>query len=522
MAKKTHIMSDETGRALVEAVIGLGARTVPIYDEELGYYTDSSIASWLGGMRDGKSYGIKVPKGSAVACTKTSANEGIAVPTPGIVGRPAVDPYIGLGPFIHVDVNATVDVDGKAHVVAIDGDGRYDPHGKDVFVLTPTLYTVEVEDSSNITIIISDTRRSDMSVQPGGLLPDGTVRPFMLYAKYPLSTDTDGNPRSVTGAQVKGFVSHDIGVSLCKTASTGYSFRNTADDWYVKTMFMMKYATKNSQAIFAGCTGYDIQCSPTVAETGQTRVIIAKDKADALIVGSSVILGTHAPSSGTANNDRGQSYNYDIVGGACITRKEAYDSSNVAVYLDVSTAFDTKTTYLLSTIPWACGACDDVEGDGSPTSCTDSKQPFKLQGIELAHGMYEVMGNVLLSSTGSGWDVYVNHDTKNEKAGALATGAELVGHLGASTSDVSIYGLYPKTVGGFMLQQGSGASTTTGICDQIWKNADTATGLREWLSLGDLWNRGNAGLFFANCSCGTGDAWWGYGSRLSANGRSKG
>lgn len=522
MATKTHIMSDETGRALVQAVIGLGARTVPIYDEALGYYTDSSIASWLGGMRDGKCYGIKVPKGSAVACTKTSANEGIAVPTPGIVGRPAVDPYIGLGPFIHIDVNATVDADGKAHVVAIDGDGRYDPHGKDVFVLTPILYTLEVEDSSNITIIISDTRRSDMSVQPGGWLPDGTVRQFMLYAKYPLSADTDGNPRSVTGAQVKRFVSHDTGVSLCKTASTGYSFRNTADDWYVKTMFMMKYATKNSQAIFTGCTGYDIQCSPTVAESGVTRVIIAKDKADELLVGSSVILGTHAPTSGTANNDRNNGYNYDIVSGTCITRKETYDSSNVAVYLDVSKSFDTKTTYLLSTIPWACGACDEVEGDGSPTSCTDSKQPFKLQGIELGHGMYEVIGNVLCRSEGKGWNVYVNHDTKLEKSGSVADGAELVGQLGASTSDASVYGLYPKTVEGFMLQQGSGASTTTGVCDQIWKNGDSVTGVREWLSLGFLWYWGIAGLFYAVCSVGPGYAWWYIGSRLSANGRQKG
>ena len=73
-----------------------------------------------------------------------------------------------------------------------------------------------------------------------------------------------------------------------------------------------------------------------------------------------------------------------------------------------------------------------------------------------------------------------------------------------------------------MLQQGSGASTTTGVCDQIWKNGHSVTGVVEWLSLGNLGSGGNAGLFYANCYGGTGDARWNYGSRLSANGRSKG
>lgn len=513
--------TNEAIEAIATAINGLGAQTVPKYDDGTGRYDNASITSWLAKMRDGKNYGVSIPKGSSNACTKTGANAGIASPTPGIVGRAAVDPYVGKGPFVFFEVNGGVDSDGTPYITAIDGDGRFSRQN-DTWIMTPVLYTLESETNDAVNLTVSDTRLPGMKRQPAALLPNGTQRPYMLYAKYPLSTDTDGNPRSVTGAQVKRFVSHDIGVSLCKTASTGYSFRNTADDWYVKTMFMLKYATKNSQAIFTGCTSYDIQCSPTVAESGATRVIIAKNKADALIVGSSVILGTHAPTSGTANNDRGNSYNYDIVSEACITRKETYDSSNVAIYLDVSKSFDTKTTYLLSTIPWACGACDDVEGDGSPTSCTDSKQPYKLQGIELAHGMYEVIGNILLNSTGSGWDVYVNHDTKAEKSGELADGAELVGHLEASTADTSVYGLYPKTVGGFMLQQGSGASTTTGVCDQIWKNSDTATGLREWLSLGGLGDGGGAGLFCAVCSRGSGGAGWGCGSRLSANGRSKG
>ena len=73
-----------------------------------------------------------------------------------------------------------------------------------------------------------------------------------------------------------------------------------------------------------------------------------------------------------------------------------------------------------------------------------------------------------------------------------------------------------------MMQQGTGASTSVGICDGNYKVADTVTGLREWLSLGYLWNWGNAGLWFVYGNNGTADAWWSIGSRRSANGRSRG
>ncbi len=37
----------------------------------------------------------------------------------------------------------------------------------------------------------------------------------------------------------------------------------------------------------------------------------------------------------------------------------------------------------------------------------------------------------------------------------------------------------------------------------------------SWLSLGNLRNRGNAGLWYVNGNNGTGNTWWNIGSRLS-------
>ena len=303
-----------------------------------------------------------------------------------------------------------------------------------------------------------------------------------------------------------------------KTATTGGALKVAADDWYVKAMFLLKYATKNSQSIFAGCTAYDVTAAPTVAESNTTRVVVAKDKADQILVGSAMMLGTHTGDS----TDRGYSYNCDIFDGAKVIKKVAVDASNVAIYFNVAKPFNTATTYQLATSPWNTGACDMVEGDGSPTSCTDSKQPFVIQGIELGLGMYEVLGNVLIQYTGSGTVVWVNPDTKNEKSGGMPDSALNAGAFPGPTGEGWNYGLYPKTFHGLMMQQGTGASTSVGICDGNYKVADTTVGWREWLSLGLLWNGGNAGLWYVSGYGGTGSAGWSIGSRRSANGRSRG
>lgn len=514
---KTHIADHETLERVAIALESMGASTVPIFNEETGRYTNASIAAWLAKMRDGKNYGVSVPKGSATACTKTGANAGIANPKPGIIGRAAIDPYVNHGAFTFFEVNGGVDADGTPFVTAIDGDGRFS-RTDDTWIMTPVLYTLETETNDAVNITVSDTRQPGMKRQPAALLPNGAQRPYMLYAKYALSVDAEGKPRSVSGAQVKRFVSHDTGVSLMKTATTGDSFKTAADDWYVKVMFLLKYATKNSQSVFSGCTGYDVQISPTVAESNTTRVVVAKEKADQILIGSSMILGTHTGTS----NDRGNGYNYDVFDAATVIKKVDVDTSNTAIYFDVTKPFTTATTYLLSTVPWRAGACDAVEGDGSPTSCTDSKQPFVIQGIELGLGMYEVLGNVLIQYTGTGTVVYVNPDTKNEKAGSSPGSALSAGAFPGQAAEGWNYALYCKTVNGLMIQQGTGASTSVGICDGNYKVADTTDGWREWLSLGFLWNGGVAGLWCVYGSNGTGIAWWYIGSRRSANGRSRG
>lgn len=486
-----------------------------VRDDDTGEYTNESVVAWLAARGDGLAYGVRIPKGSATACTKLGANAGMAAPTPGWVGHPAIDPYVGVGPFRHYDVNGYEDEDGTQHVTAFEGDGHFRRDGSngDVWELAPVLWTREDEGEEAVERWVSDTRRSGMSAQPHAYLPDGSLRPYMLYAKYPGVRGDDGYMHSYSGFEcwIRN-VSHNSLITQCRNATTGYSGKSVADDWYVKTMFLLKYATKNSQSVFAGCSSYYLDYQPTVAETGVTRVIIAKASAANLVVGSSVSLGSARSSD-------------SVLGSTRILRIEDYDESNSAVYLDVSATFDTTTDLHLSTMPWRAGCLDAVEGDGALTQAglSNGKEPFKLQGIELAHGMTEILGDVIISNDGtSGWVPYVCHDSRYAATSLNDHYTSCGAALPTDSTDSWKYPTHAETHEGLMYGTDTGASTSTGLCDGHYTNKLETVGTREWLSLGYLVHGGFAGLWYVAGYGGLGSASWDIGSRLSGTGRSRG
>lgn len=493
------------------------------YDQTTGTYTRSSIEAFVRKYRDAKVYGYRQYKSTETDLDKLIANKDIVVPIPGTSEVPADDDYIERGPFFWYNVNGKVNPDGNLDVTAVEYDAKFsltDPDG-DVATLTPTLYYRTVETDEYIDTYVCDSPLAGFKIQPHGETPDGKPRPFMLYAKYAASQDADGRIRSVSGAKPLLFVSHNSLITLCDNADTGYSAYNSGDDWYIKTMFMLKYASKNSQAKFNGCTGYSYQYKASVAESDTNRVIIAKASANNLVVGSCCSLGTNP--NGEASRDRGNSDTRDIFHLERITKIESYDSNNSAVYFEGIEPFTTTTNSLLSTMPWWTGKCDSIQGDGSPASGNSSKYPFTMQGIELMLGMYEIMGNVVVKNTGDGWKAYLNHDSRNEKTAYTASVYDDIGlKLPTDSTDSWKYPSYCKDFGGLISSDNTGGSQSTGMCDGIYTNKLSTTGEREWLSFGVLGSRALAGLFCAVPSGGLSDAWWFCGSRLSFIGRSRG
>ena len=505
----------DDGRRIASALEIIAGRAVLEYDEAAGEYTNASIAAYLSAHRDGLAYGVSIPKGSAVACTKIGANAGIPNPTPGIVGRAAVDPYVGRGPFFYIYVNATVDTNGYPHVTAIQGDGKFKIDGSngDVWTLASVLYYLLDESSDTaVTLSVSDTKLAGMAPQPQAYLPDGTLRPFMLYAAYIGVKGSDGYMHSYSGLPAwVSAPSHNALITECRTATTGYSGKSIGEDFYIKAMFLLKYATKHSQSVFAGCTSYNLNYAVTVAESDVTRAIIAKANAANLVVGSTVAIGTA---------DKGE----QIAGKSKILKIEDYDSDNSAIYLDTPTAFTTSVGNKLCTLPWFSGMLNAVEGDGTITDAgrTNGKEPFKLQGIELAMGCYEVLGDVIVHSDGStGWEICVNYDSRNEASSLTSNYTHTGKHLYSDATDSWKYPTHPDSAGGLLFGAGNGASSTTGMCDGTYTNKTETAGDREWLGLGHLNVGAIAGLWCVDANNGLGAAVWLIGSRLSGIGRSR-
>ena len=501
------------------------AEEIVAYNDSTGTYSRQGITNMINRQKDGLVYGYRQYKDIDTQLDKLGANLGMPVPIPGTPTTPPDDPYLTKGgPFFWREVNGKVDAEGNLDVTAFMEDAKFsrtDPDG-DVATLTPTLYEKWVETEDYIDHYICDSPLSGFTIQPGGKDPNGDPRPFMLHAKYLASKDASGKVRSVSGAKpmLRG-VSHNSLIDLCDNATTGYSAYNSADDWYIKTMYALKYASKNSQSKFPGATGYYVQYKATVAESNTNRVIISKANANNLVVGSSCSLGTNP--TGVTSLDRGTSTTYDIFDIERITRIEEYDSNNSAVYFeDLEETFTTTINSLLSTMPWWTGSCDDIVGDGQVAA--DSKHPFVLQGIELGYGCYEVMGNVIIKNDGStGWKVYVNHDSKNEKTTYSADFYEDTGLiLPTNTSDGWKYPTYYKSFKGILSSDNTGGSTTTGMCDGIYTNKLSTVGERQWRSFGGLDNGSDAGLWCVRASNALSSGWWNIGSRLSLVGRSQG
>ena len=517
---EVKVWRDDAMEAAVDIATSVSAvAALPVFDSVAGEYDPASLAAWMLRKRDGQIYGVQIPKGLATACTKTAANAGIANPTPGVIGTPAVDPYRDKGPFFYREVNGYVTPDGVPHVTAFAGDATFSRTGSngDVWILAPNLFWRFSDDGADsVTISISDVRRPGFEVQPKGKLPNGQRRPYMLYAKYMLSI-VDGTAQSISGQPpASRNVSHDSLITQCKNATTGYSGKSYADDWYMKVMFLLKYATKNSQSVFAGCASLSQQIAPAVAESNVTRVIVTTAQAAQFPIGSAVMLGSNVPTS----TDRAVAQLYNIISTAKILSKEAV-GANTALNLNLAAPITTATTQLLSTAPWWTGSCDAVEGDGSPTAPVGGRDPFVIQGIELGLGMQEILGDVILSSDGAtGWLANLLPDSRN--AATSVTGAYRATGKGipTDTADSWKYPLCPSRAGdGLLMGAGQGGSTSTGMCDGLYSNKASTTGTRVWRSLGSLDYGSAAGLWCISGDSSLGVTGWIIGSRLSANGR---
>ena len=495
---------------------------------------ENALSNFFALRRTGKVYTTRIYKydtSTSPTGVKMNDNEGLVrkPSTNTVIGQ---DDYREIGVFMHFPCNFTVDDKGFNHVTALQGQPDFKKTGKvDVGEVTMSAWVGITDNPEYVDYHYSDSPNEALGLRPMGesINPDGTISPFMIHGKYGAG-DIDGVPYSsaglilANGSQKGGKpVSHTGLIAYMRKKGSMYVGTTNWDLFYKQLMMIILYATTNSRSVMTGCNSYTSQEMATVAETGVTRVILPKAKANNYIVGSYVSVGDIGSNT---NKDRYYAYMHNLAYDVKILKIEPVDDTNSAIYLDTE-QFNTTLTTCISTMPWRTGSTDSVLGsDGSPFSNTDNKNPFKIQGIETGYGAYEVLSNVFMDivTDEDGTpkrDVYICMDasllttdmnaakTRYKKVAAQVT------YTAASWKYISKCFVDPAL--GIMVPTETKAGSTTGFCNGLYTDSGTS-GQREWLSLGHLGNGTFYGLWFLSADLGVGTAYWRIVSGVSPNG----
>lgn len=495
---------------------------------------ENALSNFFALRRTGKVYTTRIYKyDTSISPTGVKLND-----NEGLVRKPSTNTVIGqddyreIGVFMHFPCNFTVDNKGFNHVTALQGQPDFRKTGKvDVGEVTMSAWVGITDNPEYVDYHYSDSPNEALGLRPMGesINPDGTISPFMIHGKYGAG-DIDGVPYSsaglilANGSQKGGKpVSYTGLIAYMRKKGSMYVGTTNWDLFYKQLMMIILYATTNSRSVMAGCNSYSMQEMAAVAETGVTRVILPKAKANNYIVGSYVSVGDIGSNT---NKDRYYAYMHNLAYDVKILKIEPVDDTNFAIYLDTE-PFNTTLTTCISTMPWRTGSTDSVLGsDGSPFSNTDNKNPFKIQGIETGYGAYEVLSNVFMDivTDEDGTpkrDVYICMDasllttdmnvakTRYKKVAAQVT------YTAASWKYISKCFVDPAL--GIMVPTETKAGSTTGFCNGLYTDSGTS-GQREWLSLGALGNGAIYGLWLLYANYGVGAAHWPIVSGVSPNG----
>lgn len=495
---------------------------------------ENALSNFFALRRTGKVYTTRIYKydtSTSPTGVKLNDNEGL-VRKPSTNTAIGQDDYREIGVFMHFPCNFTVDNKGFNHVTALQGQPDFKKTGKvDVGEVTMSAWVGITDNPEYVDYHYSDSPNEALGLVPMGesINPDGTISPFMIHGKYGAG-DIDGVPYSsaglilANGSQKGGKpVSHTGLIVYMRKKGSMYVGTTNWDLFYKQLMMIILYATTNSRSVMTGCNSYSMQEMAAVAETGVTRVILPKAKANNYIVGSYVSVGDIGSNT---NKDRYYAYMHNLAYDVKILKIEPVDDTNSAIYLDTE-PFNTTLTTCISTMPWRTGSTDSVLGsDGSPFSNTDNKNPFKIQGIETGYGAYEVLSNVFMDivTDEDGTpkrDVYICMDASllttdmNAAKTRYKKVAAQVAYTAASWKYISKCFVDPAL--GIMVPTETKAGSTTGFCNGLYTDSGTS-GQREWVSVGYLNGDSVCGLWFLLANTGVGRANWTIVSGVSPNG----
>lgn len=489
------------------------------------------LDAFFGSMRNGKVYQTELyltetnPTSDGV---KTLANKDkVCEPsTDNLEGR---DDYEGIGIFNWYNCNYVTDDYGRKIPTAIEGWGNgYKNDGTvDVGVIAMTPYWSVIEKDGKHIWTLSDTPNDDY-----GLIPwetarkeDGTYAPYVIHSKYVSGIGADGLLRSFKNSKPARSQCYNNMIDNYQKKGKGCWGAGKERDMYVILYDVIKYATKNEQKTFKGTTNYNFQIPASIERsTKETYFPVANNQAAQIIVGGYVSVGYGAKNTdNTVTNGRGYATIHQYADDVKVLRIEDLDENNKAVYLDVEDGFTTipvtlsdevNAQIILTSMHWWSGTTDKVIGkhDGSMTSNTDGKHPFRVMGLECSVGGYVVYADsVMIFKEDYSKDVYIApRGTKHVKDEAtIKSTYKLIGNIPGNEGndfwigdigiDVETCSWFAKTVG---------ASNSQGWGDRCYSGGKNTSRTREDLGRGPLWHGSDAGSVCVDCGNYLGWAHW--------------
>ena len=488
------------------------------------------LSRWFSLLPDEATYGVRFYK-FAVSQTSDgdlldkSAELGAA--TPGTNTVRAVDPYCKRGAFWTCEVayeieNKDVEIKAVSGVRGVSRElllsGRYGMVG----VAQKTGWVQDTQDENyyfhryRTGPLYGLTDADSFSPLPEAVRVDGTLRTFVVHAKYMAGRDADGLLTSATGLAAVNFISMSSQITEWRKRGADYCGINGCDLAFRMRMFWLKYAKKGNSGTLEGCSSYNYQKKAAVSESGVTRVILSTSDASGYLVGSTVSVGDTGSGTSTDRGVASMREKADKVRILSIENVTIQDVQYKALNLETSEPFDTEAgvTYI-STMPWHSGSCDNVLGvDGSPTNCTSGKEPFIIQGLECQPGGYAIAADQLTEQILSE-DAFTIGLVCFREAARIATSIS----SDAVRSPVKLF--LPADQAAAWIYQGDAEIDTDGNLCPVTVGASSNTGMRAalivpaagsrvfaWWTWASLSAGGVCGLSCGSASAGSGDSNW--------------
>lgn len=493
--------------------------------EAMGLKTqlEKDLAVQYIGARNGKVFATKIWH---YATNTSSAGERMR-DSVDLSCTPATDTTAGRDDFADASeiftwkrCNYTRDDDGTARPTALYGSPNYRTSGAvDIGNVYPTFwYTVESHGTYDI-YYMSDSPHPELGLVPWveAVKADGTVLPFYVHSAFYSISNEEGTSsaskkilRSQYGTPAYN-QSYNGMITDYQKKGAGYWGAGSERTLFAYLMLVIKYATKNSQKVFAGCTSFDTQVKAAVAESGVKRVLLTD--ASGFYPGCCVSISKTGLSSAPDRGSGDCHTTADRVKVVSITTVSVSGTSYSALNLDLADGITVDTTMYVSTMPCFSGETDAVIGhyDGSYLSNTDGKHVFRIGGTEYSNGQAIIDSNVVMQrDDASGlWLQYiaprgVKHVANAHTGYALASGGIPINSGDYWSGDVSV-----DTATGSFNPSSIGGGDSIGTGDYVWGSQSGANGaLREKYTVGYLRYGSHAGLGNVICRSDLSGAVW--------------